>query len=108
VDVNKVKEKFTDKLCGVYNTETYFIEDCTTNNSKYPISIQLIDYQLLIFFTENNLIDVCGELVPYYDSDKNNKKIKIKNISGDMKTLEVTINNNNINIEDDTWESFQL
>lgn len=67
VVVDRLKERFTDRMCGIYNTETYYIEDCTTNNSKYTIPGQLRDFQLEIFFLENNLIDYKGQLVSYFE-----------------------------------------
>lgn len=77
VDADKLKEKFNNRLCGVYNTETYYIEDCTTDNSKYPISTQLMNYQLSIFLAENNYINDCGELVPYYEKGKVKFKVEL-------------------------------
>lgn len=108
VAVTKLKEKFSDKICGLYNVETYYIEDCTTNNSKYSIAAQLRDFQLDIFLEENNTIEIKGKLVKFCSKDVTKKKVKLKNITDGINQPDVTINNNNYIIEDDTWESFQL
>lgn len=100
VDVSNLKEKFSDKVCDLYNKEVYFIDTCEKFPSKYSQRFQMIDMSLRIFFEENNKIIMCGKCLKYCDKSRK-QKIKIHTISLDMKP-DVTINN--YIITDDRWE----
>lgn len=100
VDVSKLKEKFSDKVCDQYNQDVYFIETCEKFPSKYSQRFQMIDMSLRIFFEENNKIIMGGKCLKYCDKGRK-QKIKIHTISLDMKP-DVTINN--YIITNDNWE----
>lgn len=99
VDVNKLKEKFSDKVCDQYNQDVYFIDTCEKFPDKYSRRFQMIDMTLRIFLEEHNKIVICGKCIKYCDKDRK-KKIKIHTISLDKP--DVTINN--YIFTDDKWE----
>lgn len=100
VDVDKIKDKFLNRVNTQFNQEVYFVDTCVTFPEKYPLSGYITDLQLQIFFEENNKIDLCGEIVKYCDKDSK-RKIKLLNIQEEI-SPDINVVNNYI-IED-KWE----
>ena len=92
VDVDKIKDKFLNRISNLYNAEVYFIEICNKFPEKYPLPISITDLQLQIFFEENNKVVIGGKLLKYCEKGSK-KKIKIKSISDEISTPDITINN---------------
>jgi len=101
VDVNKLKDRFTDKMNDLYNQDVYFVESCVKYPEKYPLKHILNDLQLQIFFEENNKIVLSGKCVKYCDKDSKNI-IRLINISDEVGSPDINIVNNYI--VDDKWE----
>lgn len=100
VGVDKLKDKFLNKVNTLYNQEVYFVDTCVTFPEKYPLTGYITDLQLQIFFEENNKIVLGGKLLKYCDKDSN-RKIKLLNIQEEV-SPEINIVNNYIVQE--KWE----
>lgn len=107
VDVNKIREKFLNRVNDNYNEEVYFIESCYKFPDKYTSRVQLMDLSLQLFFEQNNkiVLDCCG-LVPYCKKGTK-RKIKLANISDELNQPDINIVKNYI-IEKDVWEQSQF
>lgn len=98
VGVDKIKDKFLNRVNTQFNQEVYFVDTCVTFPEKYPLTGYITDLQLQIFFEENNKIVLGGKLLKYCDKDSK-RKIKLLNISDEVGTPDINIVNNYI-IED--------
>ena len=100
VDVDKIKDKFLNRVNTQFNQEVYFVDTCVTFPEKYPLTGYITDLQLQIFFEENNKIVLGGKLLKYCDKDSK-RKIKLLNIQEEI-SPDINVVNNYI-IED-KWE----
>jgi len=100
VGVDKLKDKFLNRVNTLYNQEVYFVDTCVTFPEKYPLTGYITDLQLQIFFEENNKIVLGGKLLKYCDKDSK-RKIKLLNIQEEI-SPDINVVNNYI-IED-KWE----
>lgn len=94
VDVSNLKSRLVDKICALYNAETFFIASCQPHNSKYSEDTLIKDLQLEIFLEENNKIMMCGELVKYCNRGDNKRKVKLADITDTVNQPEVNIYHN--------------
>ena len=101
VDVDKVKDKFLNRINSLYNQEVYFVDNCVKFPEKYPLTSYITDLQLQIFFEENNKIVLGGRELKYCDKDSR-RKIKLLNISNEVGTPDINIINNYIT--EDKWK----
>lgn len=93
VGVDKIKDKFLNRVNTQFNQEVYFVDTCVTFPEKYPLTGYITDLQLQIFFEENNKIVLGGKLLKYCDKDSK-RKIKLLNISDEVGTPDINIVNN--------------
>jgi len=100
VDVDKIKDKFLNRVNIKFNQEVYFVDTCVTFPEKYPLSSYITDLQLQIFFEENNKIELYGKTMKYCDTDSK-RKIKLLNIQDEVSP---DINMVNNYIIEDKWE----
>ena len=100
VDVDKIRDKFLNRINTHFNQEVYFVDTCVTFPEKYPLSGYITDLQLQIFFEKNNNIELCGEILKYCDKDSK-RKIKLLNIQDEI-SPDINIINNYI--VEDKWE----
>lgn len=100
VGVDKIKDKFLNRVNTQFNQEVYFVDTCVTFPEKYPLTGYITDLQLQIFFEENNKIVLGGKLLKYCDKDSK-RKIKLLNIQEEI-SPDINVVNNYI-IED-KWE----
>lgn len=98
VDVDKIRDKFLNRINTLYNREVYFVDNCVTFPEKYPLSDYVTDLQLQLFFEENNKIILGGRCLKYCDKDSK-RKIKLINISEEVGSPDINIINNYV-IED--------
>ena len=63
VGVDKIKDKFLNRVNTQFNQEVYFVDTCVTFPEKYPLTGYITDLQLQIFFEENNKIVLGGKLL---------------------------------------------
>lgn len=63
VDVDKLKDKFLNRINALYNQEKYFVEICLNFPEKYPLWFSVLDLQLQIYFEENNCMVIDGKTV---------------------------------------------
>ena len=99
-DASKLKEDFSTRVCSIYNEETFFVKSCNTKSSKYSRDTQIKDLSLEIYFAENNLIDICGRMVPFCSG----RRIALSPILNDDFALNLTVENNYYVTQKDVWE----
>lgn len=104
VDVDKIKDKFLNRINTLYNQEVYFVDNCVTFPEKYPLTGYITDLQLQIFFEENNNVVIAGRTMKYCDKDAK-RKIKLLNITDEVGSPDINIVNNYIT--DDRWEKIE-
>ena len=98
VDVNKLLDKFLNKMNDMYNSEVYFVDSCVKFPDKSSAPFSLMDLSLQLYFEKNNKIIFCGECVKFCTKDSK-RKLKILTLS-DVDSPDVIVNNY---IIDDTW-----
>lgn len=100
VDVDKIKDKFLNRINDKFNSEVYFLDTCRKFPEKYPLHVYVSDLSLRIFFEENNKISLCGTFMKFCEKDAK-KTVKLAALNNDISSSDVTTINNYI--VEDKW-----